>query len=171
MIRQAQITLVLGHAASGKSVWAEELVLSRGAVATYVATAALWDDDMRAKARRHAERRGPEWSLIEGRDDLDAICTEAGAGDILLIDCATMWLTGLMMQDRDWSAPADAWIAAMARTKAQVVVVSNDIGGGITPDNALARRFQRAQGALNQRLAAAADAVVLVTAGLPQVLK
>lgn len=167
----ARTTLVLGHAASGKSAWAEGLVLSQERPPTYVATAALWDEDMRDKARTHAARRGPEWTLIEGRDDLDLICAGAGANEVLLIDCATMWLTGLMMADRDWSAPADNWIAAMAGSAAQIVVVSNDVGGGVTPDNALARRFQRAQGALNQRLAAAADRVVMVTAGLPQVLK
>jgi adenosylcobinamide kinase/adenosylcobinamide-phosphate guanylyltransferase len=83
-----------------------------------------------------------------------------------------MWLTDLVLSGRDWRPPAEAWIAAMtAHEAARFTVVSNDVGGGVTPENALARRFQRDQGALNQRLAEAADRVVLVTAGLAQVLK
>ncbi|MDB2407757.1 bifunctional adenosylcobinamide kinase/adenosylcobinamide-phosphate guanylyltransferase [Jannaschia sp.] len=162
------ITLVLGHAASGKSAWAEGQVLAQGA-ATYVATAALWDEEMQEKARAHAARRGPDWTLIDGPEDLAATC-RALKGPVL-IDCATMWLTGLVLADRDWVAPATDWIAAMQASQATFHVVSNDVGGGVTPDNALARRFQRAQGALNQQLATAADRVILVTAGLPMILK
>ncbi|GIT91222.1 adenosylcobinamide kinase/adenosylcobinamide phosphate guanyltransferase [Jannaschia pagri] len=171
MTTLSRLTLALGHAASGKSAWAETHVLEAGGRAVYVATAALWDDEMRAKAQAHADRRGAAWTLIEGPKDLADTCLAAQRGDVLLIDCATMWLTGLMMTDTDWQAPATAWIAAMAEGAARYVVVSNDVGGGVAPDNALARRFQRAQGALNQQLASAADRVVLVTAGLPQVLK
>jgi adenosylcobinamide kinase/adenosylcobinamide-phosphate guanylyltransferase len=169
MVKNSRITLVLGHAASGKSAWAEAQVLALGGRPTYVATAALWDAEMTAKARDHAARRGDAWALIDGPADLAATCS-ALTGPVL-IDCATMWLTGLLMADRDWQAPATEWIDAMHRSHATFHVVSNDVGGGVTPDNALARRFQRAQGALNQQLAAAADRVVLVTAGLPQVLK
>ena len=171
MTDTARITLVLGHAASGKSLWAERETLSRGERAVYVATAALWDEEMRAKARDHAARRGPEWRLVETPDDLALACAGAAEGEAWLVDCATMWLTGLMMAEADWDGPAAAWIAAMTASPARFVIVSNDVGGGITPDSALGRAFQKAQGALNQRLAAAADRVVLVTAGLPQVLK
>lgn len=171
MVKKNSTTLVLGHAASGKSLWAETYLRNLSEKKIYVATAQLWDDDMRAKARDHAARRGSDWQLIEQPDDLAAICAGAGADQTLLIDCATMWLTGLMMAEADWQGPATDWIAAMATGPAHYIVVSNDVGGGVTPDNALARRFQRAQGALNQQLAAAADRVVLVTAGLPQLLK
>ncbi|WP_299838289.1 bifunctional adenosylcobinamide kinase/adenosylcobinamide-phosphate guanylyltransferase [uncultured Jannaschia sp.] len=163
--------LVLGHAASGKSVWAEAETLRQAGDPVYVATARVLDAEMRAKVDQHAARRGLDWTLIEAPTELAATCARAGAGQVLLVDCATMWLTNLMMDAADWEAPAEAWIAAMAASPARFVVVSNDVGGGVTPDNPLARRFQRAQGALNQRLADAMDAVVLVTAGLPQRLK
>lgn len=138
---------------------------------TYVATARLGDAEMAAKARDHAARRGSEWALVEEPVDLARACAACAEGEAVLIDCATMWLTNLLMDEVDWAPFARAWIAAMAASSARFVVVSNDVGGGVTPDNALARRFQRAQGALNQQLAAAADRVVLVTAGLSQVLK
>lgn len=167
---EPRITLVIGHAASGKSAFAEAAAGEAGLPRTYVATARLWDDEMRAKARDHAARRGPDWTLVETPPDLASAC--AGASGAVLVDCATLWLTGLSMDGQDWAAPAEAWIAAMrANAGARFWVVSNDVGGGVTPEGPMARRFQRDQGALNQRLAAAADAVVLVTAGLPQVLK
>jgi adenosylcobinamide kinase/adenosylcobinamide-phosphate guanylyltransferase len=167
--QKTQITLVLGHAASGKSAYAEAATLAETGHAAYVATAALRDEEMRAKARAHAARRGPAWTLVEQPQDLAATC--AGLTGPVLIDCATLWLTPLVIEDRDWHAAAAAWIAAMRAAEATFHVVSNDVGGGVTPENALARRFQRAQGALNRMLAAEADRVVLVTAGLPQVLK
>ncbi len=164
-------TLVLGHAASGKSRWAEADCARGPGSARYVATARVLDSEMRAKVAAHAARRGPAWTVAEVPVDLATACASFDGGDVVLIDCATMWLTNLLMDDVDWRAPADAWFAAMAGSDARFVIVSNDVGGGVTPDNALARRFQRMQGELNQRLAAFADRVVLVTAGLPQRLK
>ncbi|MEL6587658.1 MAG: bifunctional adenosylcobinamide kinase/adenosylcobinamide-phosphate guanylyltransferase [Pseudomonadota bacterium] len=165
------VTLALGHAASGKSAWAEAEVRRIGGDRVYVATAQLWDEEMRAKAVAHARARGPDWHVIEEPIELAATCRTAKAGQIWLVDCATMWLTNIVLADAPWEGPAADWIDAMADSPAKFVVVSNDVGGGITPDNALARRFQTAQGRLNQRLAHAAGRVVLVTAGLPQVLK
>ena len=163
--------LVLGHAASGKSLWAEGETLRQAGDHVYVATARALDDEMRAKVDRHAARRGPDWTLVEAPTDIAAPCAAARAEQVVLVDCATMWLANLTMDGAGWQDPAEDWIAAMAAAPARFVVVSNDVGGGVTPDNALARAFQRAQGALNQRLAQAMDAVVLVTAGLPQRLK
>ena len=144
-----------------------------GGPLTYLATARIWDGETAAKVRDHAARRGSDWTLREVETDLAGACADMSG--TVLIDCATMWLTNLTMDagaaDPDWRTPAEAWIAAMAASPARFVVVSNEVGGGITPDNALARRFQKAQGLLNQRLAAAADRVVLVTAGLPMRLK
>ena len=171
MVDSLNLTLVLGHAASGKSAWAEAEALRRDGAAIYVATAQAGDGEMRAKIARHATRRGPEWSLVEEPFDLASVCAAARPGDTVLIDCATLWLTNLAMERRDWEPEAETWIDAMAASGARFVVVSNDVGGGVTPDNAMARAFQRAQGALNQRLAVTATRVVLVTAGLPQVLK
>ena len=140
-----------------------------GARPIYVATARASDAEMRAKIAAHAVRRGPDWTLSEAPDDLASACGGRGADEVVLVDCATMWLANL--GEADWRAPAEAWIAAMTRSPARFVVVTNDVGGGIVPANAMARAFQRAQGALNQRLAQAATRVVLVTAGLAQVLK
>jgi adenosylcobinamide kinase/adenosylcobinamide-phosphate guanylyltransferase len=171
MSEAPQLFVILGHAGSGKSRVAEAEVLGRGGRPVYVATAQAWDDEMRAKVAEHAARRGPEWRLVERPADLAAACAGAAAGEEWLIDCATMWLTERVLADAPWEAEAEAWIAAMRGAAGRFVVVSNDVGGGVTPDNALARRFQRAQGALNRRLAAAAGRVALVTAGLSQVLK
>ncbi|SDZ43413.1 adenosylcobinamide kinase /adenosylcobinamide-phosphate guanylyltransferase [Jannaschia faecimaris] len=171
MQKKSCLTLALGHAASGKSLWAEEEACRLDGKKNYVATARIWDLEMQAKVADHAARRGSDWYLVEAPDDLAAVCTAASAGEIVLIDCATMWLTNRLMDEVDWHAPAEAWIGAMRDSPAQFIVVSNDVGGGITPDNAMARAFQRMQGQLNQKLAAAADRVVLVTAGLPQRLK
>ena len=163
------LALVLGHAASGKSDHAEALVRATGLPRAYVATARALDAEMAAKVAAHAVARGPGWRLVEAPTDLAAACADATGA--VLVDCATMWLTNLAMDGVDWRAPAEAWLAAMAAAPARFVVVSNDVGGGVTPANAMARAFQRDQGALNRRLAAAAARVELVTAGLPQRLK
>jgi len=164
-------TLILGHAASGKSLWAEREARRGAAPLTYVATARTWDDEMRVKVDLHAARRGPDWALIEAPLDLASACTGTAPGQTVLIDCATMWLTNLMIDDVDWEVPFTDWLAAMEANPARYLIVSNDVGGGVTPDNAMARRFQRMQGAVNQRLAAFCNRVFWVTAGLPQQLK
>lgn len=171
MSQKSDLLFVLGHAGSGKSLWAEVETVRLGGVPRYVATARVWDDEIREKVAKHAARRGSEWTLSEVPTDLAGACARFGSGDVVLIDCATMWLTNLLMDEVDETPLAEDWLRAMKDSAARFVVVSNDVGGGVTPDNALARRFQRRQGALNQHLAAAADRVVLVTAGLPQWLK
>ena len=163
------LVVVLGHAASGKSAWAEAEVLRRAGRATYVATAQAFGDEMRAKIDAHAARRGPAWTTVEA--PLDPAAAVAAAPGAVLLDCLTLWLTNLVLAERDWDASLDTLLAACAAARGPVWVVSNDVGGGVTPDTALGRRFQRVQGAANQRLAAAADRVVWVTAGLPSVLK
>ncbi|MCK0168082.1 bifunctional adenosylcobinamide kinase/adenosylcobinamide-phosphate guanylyltransferase [Jannaschia sp. S6380] len=170
-VHEPGIDLVLGHASSGKSLWAERLAFGMDWPLTYVATARVADEEMRAKVARHVERRGPDWQLIEEETDLAGRCAAMPVQSTVLVDCATMWLTNLMMDGADWQSPAEAWLAAMQDAPARFVVVSNDVGGGVTPDNALARAFQRAQGELNQRLAQAADRAFLVTAGLAQRLR
>lgn len=171
MIQRHALTLVLGHAASGKSRAAEALVEAAGASRLYVATARAWDPDddgeMRAKIAAHAARRGPGWRTVEAPEAIaDAV---RGVADPILVDCATMWLAN--REGAPWEDAAERWIAAARDAPGPAVVVSNDVGGGIVPANAMARAFQREQGALNQRLAEAADRVALVTAGLVQWLK
>ncbi|MEM9796752.1 MAG: bifunctional adenosylcobinamide kinase/adenosylcobinamide-phosphate guanylyltransferase [Pseudomonadota bacterium] len=171
MSKTSALTLVLGHAASGKSVWAEKRAQELGKAPVYVATSRVLDHEMRAKVAQHAARRDASWRLIECDLDLATLCRDAKPDEVYLIDCATMWLTNLLMDEIDWEAETAAWLAAMDISAGHFLVVSNDIGGGVVPEHALARKFQRMQGALNQRLAAAADEVVLVTAGLPLRLK
>nr|WP_238941401.1 bifunctional adenosylcobinamide kinase/adenosylcobinamide-phosphate guanylyltransferase [Jannaschia sp. Os4] len=164
--------MVLGHSASGKSAYAEALVEASSDTRTYLATARAWDDEMRAKIARHAARRGPDWRTVEVPEALADALDDIGPGGAVLLDCATMWLLNVTGDAGGaWQDAADAWIAAATACRSPVTIVSNDVGGGVVPANAMARRFQRDQGLLNQRLAARADRVALVTAGLPQWLK
>ncbi len=164
------LTLVTGGARSGKSRHAESLIEATGRDRLYIATAEAWDDEMRARIAAHRAARSG-WSTVEAPRDLVQALEEAEPEAAILIDCATMWLTNLILTDADVAGPTDALVAALAARSAPVVVVTNELGWSIVPDNALARRFRDAHGVLNQRLAAAADRVVAVIAGLPLTLK
>lgn len=165
------LTLVLGGAASGKSALAEALVAAEGGRKVYVATATAFDEEMRDKIRRHKARRDESWHTIEAGAEVPAVLAGLGGGDVVLIDCATLWLTAVVLADRDPDRATAELEAALGRTAATVVIVSNETGWGIVPENALARRFRNLQGALNRRLAERADLVVAVMAGIPLVLK
>lgn len=165
------LTLVVGAAASGKSVFAEGLVTQSGQRPVYVATAQVFDGETRDKIDLHIARRGPEWRTIEAPFDLMPALGGVTAGDAVLLDCLTMWLTNVILAEQDLTAAEERLVSALDHSDAPLVLVSNEVGAGIVPDNALARRFREAQGRLNQRLAARADAVVTVIAGLPMWLK
>lgn len=167
----AKFSLVLGGAASGKSAFAEDLVQRSGRPKTYIATARIWDDEMRAKVDRHIEMRGAGWATVEAPLDLGPALAGLAQNDVALVDCATMWLTNHMMEDTDLTKAEATLFRAIEACPAEIVMVSNEVGHGIVPENALSRRFVQAQGMLNQRLAARADLVVNVIAGLPHVLK
>ncbi|MEJ5218341.1 bifunctional adenosylcobinamide kinase/adenosylcobinamide-phosphate guanylyltransferase [Cognatishimia sp. D5M38] len=171
MAELPKLTFVLGGASSGKSAFAEGLVVATGAPRVYVATSQIYDDEMAAKVRDHVAARGNDWHTIEEPLDMAKALSQVGEDQVVLLDCASMWLTNQMMAEHDLAVETEALIAALAACKGRVIVVSNEVGMGIVPDNALARRFRIAQGKLNQRLAAAADLAVFVIAGLPQVLK
>lgn len=126
---------------------------------------------MRAKIDRHRVQRGPDWTTIEAPLDLSGALARVTRRDVVLLDCATLWLSNILLEERDSRAETDALMTALDDCPAQIVVVSNEVGQGIVPDNRLARTFRNAQGHLNQRLAARADLAVQVIAGLPQVLK
>jgi adenosylcobinamide kinase/adenosylcobinamide-phosphate guanylyltransferase len=127
---------------------------------------------MAERIARHRTERGPHWSTIEAPLELaDAVVAGAAPETILLVDCLTLWLNNLMYAERDLDAAATALIAALSSATGPVVLVSNEVGLGIVPDNALARRFRDAQGRLNQQIAAAATRVTFVAAGLPLRLK
>jgi len=165
------LTLIIGGAASGKSAYAEGLVSGAGRQRIYVATAEAHDAEMREKLELHRKRRGPGWRTIEAPRDLRPALGTAWEDDVVLLDCATMWLSNHLLDASDLSEAETALLDALAGCVAPVVVVSNEVGLSVVPDNALARRFRTAQGRLNQTLAARADTVINVIAGLPQILK
>ena len=166
-----EITLVLGGARSGKSRHAEALVSARPPPWLYVATGEAGDDEMTARIAAHRARRGADWRTIEAPRDIAAVLAGAPGGSAMLVDCLTLWLSNLMLADADIDAEIDHLDDALTRAPVPLVLVSNEVGLGIVPDNALARRFRDAQGRLNQRVAARADRVVLMVAGLPLVVK
>lgn len=171
MTAAASITFVLGGARSGKSRFAEDLAIRDGE-AVYLATGTAGDGEMRARIELHRARRGPGWSTVEEPLDLAAALARlARPGRPVLVDCLTLWVGNLMMADRDLAAEADALDRALAAVAGPVVLVANEVGLGIVPDNALARSFRDAAGRLNQRVAARADTVFFVAAGLPLRLK
>ncbi len=166
------LTLVLGGARSGKSRFAEALVEGSGLDAVYVATGQAGDGEMAARIAHHQARRGAAWRTLEAPLSLAAaLAREAAPGRAVLVDCLTLWLANIMADGRDVEAEAAQLIAALADLSGPVVLVSNEVGQGIVPDNALARAFRDHAGRLHQDIAAAADAVHFVTAGLAQTLK
>jgi adenosylcobinamide kinase/adenosylcobinamide-phosphate guanylyltransferase len=163
--------LVIGGARSGKSAFAEGLMTGSGRPRRYIATAEAWDDEMRDRIARHRADRGTGWITVEAPLDLAAALAAVRAEEAVLVDCATLWLTNHLLADHDIAAETGRLLAALSACPAPVVIVTNETGWGIVPENALARRFRDEQGRLNQRLAAEADLVVAVMAGLPMVLK
>lgn len=160
---------MLGGARSGKSRHAEALITRLPPPWVYVATAQAFDDEMRARIMEHRGRRAAGWRTIEAPLALADALRDAGDAPVL-VDCLTLWLSNLMLADADLDAAEAALDAALGRA-APTVLVSNEVGLGIVPDNALARRFRDQAGRLHQRLAARADRVVLTVAGLPLFLK
>jgi len=166
-----KLSLVLGGARSGKSRLAEGLVRGTARPLWYIATAQAWDDEMRARITEHQQDRGTDWTTIEAPLDLCSALDRVPLGAVVLVDCATLWLTNHLLAEHDLGAEAAALLAAIGRCAAPVVVVSNEVGWSIVPENALARTFRDAQGRLNQQLASEAGLVVAVMAGLPIALK
>jgi adenosylcobinamide kinase / adenosylcobinamide-phosphate guanylyltransferase len=147
-------------------------VLASGLRPVYLATAQALDGEMAARIAHHRERRGAEWMVAEEPLELaEALGRAAGAGRAVLVDCLTLWLTNVMLAEREPGREADRLVEALAGLGGPAVLVSNEVGWGVVPANALARRFADEAGRLHQRIAAVADAVVLVAAGLPLRLK
>lgn len=165
-------TLVLGGARSGKSAFAEALVSGSGLKAVYIATGRVWDEEMRQRVDAHRARRGAAWTTIEEPLELtDAIEREARQGRALLVDCLTLWITNLIMDERDIGTAFEAVLTAIHTAACPVVLVSNEVGLGIVPDNAMARTFRDHAGQLHQSIAAIVAEVYFVAAGLPLKLK
>jgi len=165
-------TLVLGGARSGKSRFAEGLIDAHPGRRVYLATAEAGDAEMAARIRAHRERRGDAWHTVEEPLELvGALTREAVAGAVVLVDCLTLWVSNLMAADRDVAAATSDLIDALPRLDGVVVLVSNEVGLGIVPDNALARAFRDHAGCLHQAIAATVGSVYFVAAGIPLCLK
>ena len=166
-----ELILVLGGARSGKSQYAEKLITALPPPWTFVATAEAGDAEMAERIAVHRSRRGKDWQTVEAPHDLSAALAAAAADMPVLVDCLTLWLSNRMLAEAEFEAEIARLEAALGSRRAPVVLVSNEVGSGIVPENELARRFRDLQGRLNQRIAARADRVVLMVAGLPIVVK
>jgi adenosylcobinamide kinase/adenosylcobinamide-phosphate guanylyltransferase len=172
MAGRTRSLLVLGGARSGKSRYAQDTAERSGKRLVYIATADAGDVEMAARIAAHRAARGPAWRTIEASLCLAEALHGAVAPDaVVLVDCLTLWLSNLMLAGRDVKAESRRLDALIGSVAGSVIFVSNEVGNGIVPENDLARRFRDAQGQLNQSVAAACDAVVLVAAGLPLSLK
>jgi adenosylcobinamide kinase/adenosylcobinamide-phosphate guanylyltransferase len=161
------VILITGGARSGKSVRAEARARAFAGKPVYVATAEALDAEMRERIARHRARRGGEWIEHETPLELVPALKATDGGGARLVDCLTLWLSNLMQAERDWSKETAKLVEALRAQKSPVVLVTNEVGLGIVPDNALARRFRDAAGIMNQMIAQAADEVEFIVAGLP----
>lgn len=170
-MNRPRLTLVLGGARSGKSRHAEALIEALPPPWTYVATAQAYDEEMQARIAEHRARRPESWLTVDAPLALPEAIRRVPPGQPILVDCLTLWLTNLILAERDVTAASADLIAACAVSSGPVVLVSNEVGLGIVPDNALARRFRDEAGRLHQQLAARADRVIFMVAGLPMQVK
>ena len=165
------LTFLLGGARSGKSRHAEKLATALPAPWTYIATAQAHDDEMAERIALHRARREEGWSTLDAPLDLAQALRAVPDGQPVLVDCLTLWLSNHMLAEHDVDALSCELAEMLAAPRGPWFVVSNEVGLGIVPDNVLGRRFRDAQGRLNQRVAAAADQVLFMVAGLPMQVK
>lgn len=173
MTDASRAVLVLGGARSGKSAFAENLVLSGEGTAHYIATGRAWDDEMQDRISHHRERRGDGWTTHEEPLALTDVLQRLDQPDnVILVDCLTLWVTNLMMEEgRDVESAFSALVAHVGIARARIVFVSNEVGLGIVPENRMAREFRDHAGRLHQQIAAVAREVYFVAAGLPLRMK
>ena len=167
-----EVVFLLGGARSGKSRLGEQLVQATPGRWIYLATAQALDDEMADRIAAHRSRRDNRWQTVEEPLDLTAALAEWSAPDTaILVDCLTLWLSNLMGAGRDPAPAVDALVQALGAVEGRVVLISNEVGQGIVPDNALARTFRDTAGRMHQAVAEAAHRVLFVAAGLPLTLK
>ena len=167
-----RVTLVIGGARSGKSVYAESLAGDTPIDPVYIATGTPSDVQMAARIQEHRARRGDRWRTVEEPLNLASIiANDAVPGCVVLIDCLTLWLANLMAAKYDPPTETARLIHTLDAAAGPIILVTNEVGLGIVPDNALAREFRDHAGRLNQEVAGVADRVIFVTAGLPMTLK
>lgn len=169
--------LITGGRRSGKSTYALDLAQSLGDKRLYLATAEAWDEEMKARISRHREERGDGWETVEEPLNVEDIIASSRHYDVILVDCLTLWLSNVMHEDED--VIDDEYILerigelaiAFGESKNPVIVVTNELGLGVIPDNPLSRRFTDLAGIMNQQMAAAADRVVFTVSGIPMTIK
>jgi adenosylcobinamide kinase/adenosylcobinamide-phosphate guanylyltransferase len=172
MTRTGHVTLVLGGARSGKSGFSERLAIDSGLERHYIATGRAYDDEMRERIARHRSDRGDGWTTHEVPLDLVSHLEKIDApGRVVLVDCLTLWVTNLMMEERDIDAAGAALVRQFDNLSGKLILVSNEVGLGIVPDNRMAREFRDHAGRLHQRIAAVADEVFFIAVGLPLKMK
>lgn len=164
--------LILGGARSGKSAFAARLAHSSGLAVTFIATATPGDAEMAARIARHRAERSPDWRVVEAPIQLAAaLRAECAADRVVIVDCLTLWLSNVLLAEAPFAIERDAFIDVLPQLPGRILLVANEVGLGIVPDNALARRFRDEAGALNQAIARLCERVTLVAAGLPLALK
>lgn len=169
-----EIILITGGARSGKSKYAEQRAAALGLRRLYVATAEARDDEMARRIAAHQKRRGSAWTTVEEPVQLaETLLAWRGRMDCVLVDCLTLWLSNLLFRDDENQVEekVEALVRSLPQLDFPVVFVTNEVGAGIVPDNPLARQFRDLAGWTNQRIAAAANEVVLMVAGIPMVIK
>ena len=169
-----EIVLVLGGARSGKSSWALQYTENHYDSYIFLATAEVMDEEMADRVRLHKEVRGPKWRLREEPLEIAQVLeTDVAGVEAILIDCMTIWLSNVLLKmgEEKVLGYQNALLEALARTHQSVIIVSNEVGSGIVPEHPLGRQYRDMAGSLNQKLAAAADKVVMTVAGLPIFLK
>ncbi len=167
----SDLYLVLGGARSGKSRHGEALVEAMPPPWRYIATAEPLDEEMRVRIEAHKARRGTEWQTVEAPLDLASALEECPDGTPALVDCLTLWLGNLMLNGRPVEEVFHGLLEALERRRGRTVLVSNEVGLGIVPDNRLARDFRDAAGALHREVAARAEHVHFMVAGIPMIVK
>jgi len=167
------INFVLGGARSGKSAYAESVANTSGCELIYIATASAGDSEMSERIKKHKERRGVNWQTIEEEIDISAIIQQQETSNqkLILVDCLTLWLSNLLHYNLDIGEETQKLLCALKKTTAEIILVSNEVGQGIIPDNVLARKFVDEAGILHQKIAAISDNVIFVTAGIPTKIK
>jgi adenosylcobinamide kinase / adenosylcobinamide-phosphate guanylyltransferase len=168
----ARSALILGGARSGKSAYAQALAEANSPERLYLATATSGDEEMAARIARHQADRGPGWATLEEPLDVaGALKAQARAGRVVLVDCLTLWLSNLMLAGREPGPAITALAGAVGALAGPAILVSNEVGMGIVPDNKLSRDFRDWQGRVNREIGAVCDAVILIAAGFPLQLK
>ena len=171
-VERGKIIFVIGGAKSGKSGFALCSASNLPGKKAYIATAQPFDNEMEERIIRHKKERPDEWGLYEEPMNVSGLLANIHVShDVLLLDCLTLWVSNLLLEEREIEAEIGLFMKSLSSCSSTLYIVSNEVGCGIVPDNSLSRRFRDIAGSLNQKVAAAADEVYLVTAGIPIKIK